>query len=486
MLCSHDFRRALPAAILFLGTCQTLTVKAPPPRPNVVLISVDSLRADHLGCYGYPRLTSPNLDRIAREGALFENAIAESSWTLPTHVSMLTGLSSSVHGVELDFRRLAEEVPTLVSRLREAGYQTKGIYSGPYLHPLFGFGRGFDEYEGVYGDADGLGAEIAAAAGADDRRRANRLSHRTVTSPAVTERAIEYLRRGRDKPFFLFLHYFDVHYDYRPPESAWRRFDPDYDGKLSSDNFLRNSRIHPKMDPRELEHLIALYDGEIFFTDEHIGYLLDALDEAGLAGETLVVATADHGEEFFEHGRKGHRHTLHDEVLKVPLLARFPNRIPAGIRVGELVRHVDLTPTILSLVGIEIEAPASGTAISELTGRARPRAAALAVSRLAYAGGRLLISARTKEHKYLINLLTDRRREFLYDLTRDPREQDPIELQASPGPDGDGALARLRQTLAAVEVRERALRERFGDWAGENVEVPDEVREQLRSLGYVQ
>jgi arylsulfatase A-like enzyme len=452
------------------------------------LISIDSLRADHLSCYGYGRETSPNLDRLAREGVLFETVIAESSWTLPAHISMLTGLSSAVHGVELDHMSLPGAVPTLAARLRQAGYRTKGIYSGPYLHPVFGFSNGFDEYEGVFGENGALVRGIEAATSDFDRRRAileaNRSAHRTVTSPAVTDKAIEYIGRPAGEPFFLFLHYFDVHYDYIPLESVWRRFDPDYDGTLTGDGFVKNPRIHPRMDSKDLAHLKALYDGEIFFTDQHVGRLLDALEERGLAGRTLVVVTSDHGEEFFEHGRKGHRRTLHDEVLRVPLILRLPGGIPAGIRVDGLARHVDLAPTILSLLGIDLEAPVSGTALeASARGAHRPEPNP-AVSRLDFADGdNRWISARTKEHKYLLNVRSGRRREIFYDLTRDPGEQQPI--VTSSGENGLEALNRLREALATVESRERSLREIYGGSRGVNIEVPEDVREQLRSLGYV-
>ena len=180
----------------------------PKPRINVVFISIDALRADHLHSYGYQRRTSPNLDKIARQGALFENVIAESSWTLPTHISMLTGLSSYAHGVERDHTRLDEGVPRLASRLHEEGYRTKGIYSGPYLDPIFGFGVGFDEYEAVYGDPDMSDLEHQSRkAGAWRRvmKEANQRSHRTITSPGITEKAIDFLSRNTNEPFFLGL-----------------------------------------------------------------------------------------------------------------------------------------------------------------------------------------------------------------------------------------------------------------------------------------
>ena len=477
--------------VLFLG-CEE---NARRPSTNVILISIDSLRADHLLSYGYFRSTSPNLDRIAREGALFENAIAESSWTLPTHVSMLTGLSSFVHGVERDETRLAENVPTLASQLRAQGYRTKGIYSGPYLHPIYGFAAGFDEYEGVFGKTalDDMSSEpesSKSAATLKATKEANRLAHRTITSAAITENALEFISRDSDDPFFLFLHYFDVHYDYIPPESLWRKFDPDYDGDLSGESFMDNPGLHASMSRRDLDHLIALYDAEILFTDQHIGNLLDALDRSGLTERTLLVVTSDHGEEFFEHGGKGHRRTLFDEVLKVPLLFRLPGRIPAGLRIERQVRHIDLMPTIQSLLGVALETPMSGTGVASwLAGEAGDAGDAVpeAVSRLVHGENVYVwVSVRTAGYKYLVNLRPDRRREVLYDLARDPQEQEPVGSRFVQGTESLDELDGLRDVLATAESRGTTLRDTFGGAASDRVDVPDEVEKRLRSLGYIQ
>ena len=200
-------------ASLLLWNCQ-----ATPQDPiNVILISIDSLRADHLRSYGYRRKTSPTLDRLAGEGARFETAIAESSWTLPTHVSMLTGLAANVHGVQHDSMQLDPLRSTLAELLGEQGYRTGGIYSGPYLHPIFGFSQGFEEYEGVIGetafDEENFELDFSKLETRAKVVRAHRKSHRSITSPSVTDKAIDFLSKSPDRRFFLFLHYFDVHYD---------------------------------------------------------------------------------------------------------------------------------------------------------------------------------------------------------------------------------------------------------------------------------
>jgi arylsulfatase A-like enzyme len=468
---------------------------------NVVLISIDSLRADHVHAYGYSRETTPNLDRLARQGALFETVIAESSWTLPTHISMLTGLTSLVHGVEEDTERLNPSRPTLASLLREQGYRTGGIFSAPYLDPIYGFAKGFEKYEGVIGEIAYEDAYQGAYEGerpdADSEtpptgRDINPLSHRTISSPTVTQKAIEFLSEVAGEKFFLFVHYFDVHYDYTPPEELWRKFDPDYQGSLTGRNFSRDPSIHPGMSPRDLEHLVALYDGEILFTDRYIGYLMDALERNGLAEKTLVMVTSDHGEEFFEHGNPGHGRSLYDEVLKVPLIVRLPGRVKPGTRISEQVRQVDITPSILSLVGLTEEPGVGGADLAQVLegGSAPPRLPA--VSRLVTGQGRNVhVSFRTDEYKYILHRM-DREKtesELLFFLSRDPGEQRPaVRRQAW------GTHAQLEQQLELMKAEldlhlsnELSTRAALADDEEEQkVELPSELRERLRALGYVQ
>ena len=453
-----------PACVLLLLTAGC--TREPTTPPNIVLISIDSLRADHVGAYGYERDTTPNLDRLARDGVLYESVVAESSWTLPTHVTMLTGLTSLSHGVdEFSGGRIPPAHPTMAEVLKEAGYQTMGLYSGPYLHPIFGFGRGFDRYEGVAGSTllDDAEFDLNDADAARRITSANARAHDTVTSPEITEKAIAFLDDVGERPFFLFLHYFDVHYDYIPPERYWRKFDPDYDGDLDVLNFRRNDAIHAEMAPADLEHILARYDGEILFTDHYIGKLLDVLDERGLTERTLIAVTSDHGEEFFEHGRKGHGQTLFDEVLLVPLIARLPGATDAGRRIEEPIRHADIMPTMLGWAGLE---------------RARASGPAAAVSTLRRNGHWL--SLRKPDVKYVVHRGPDGTREVLYELAGDPGESAPLTMGSELGSTTRDALAR---ELKAVEAWAETLR----DGSNASVdELPESVREQLKSLGYIQ
>jgi arylsulfatase A-like enzyme len=481
-------RWAVPIAAAALASC---TANPPPEPVNLVLISIDSLRADHVHSYGYHRETSPTLDRLASEGTLFENVVAESSWTLPTHMTMLTGLPAQTHGVEyFSGSRLADSYATLAETLGEHGYRSFGVFSGPYLHPIFGFGRGFDSYESAMGatvyDDQSFDPNVPGSdAGV---KEANFMSHRTITSHLVTEKAIELLGAARDEPFFLFLHYFDIHFDYLPPEELWRRFDPDYQGTMTGDAFQENNEINAQMNPRDLEHLIALYDAEILYTDQQIGYLIDALDRNGLSENTLVIVTSDHGEEFFEHGDKGHYRTLFDEVLMVPLIVRLPGRVRAGERVTEQVRHLDIAPTLLSFAGI----PVPDGLLSEIGGRSlsdvlegREALSSLpAISSLRRSG--YWASVRTPGFKYIVNREDSEETELLYNLRGDPREHRPLARVDLEKMDGEtqAIFADLRGAL--MEKESAAFAARVVKEGAEDIELPARVREELRSLGYIQ
>ena len=189
-------------------------------RVSVLLISIDTLRPDHLGCYGYPRATSANIDALASEGVLFETAISSSSWTLPAHMALFTSLLDSLHGVTDNGMSLPEGISTLASVLKEAGFRTAAVISGPYLHSAFGFSRGFDDYINVM-DFFPKGAGHAVVPPEEVHLK----SHKEVTSPQVTDAAIRWLESTGSTPFFLFLHYFDVHYDFLPPGSIVESFD---------------------------------------------------------------------------------------------------------------------------------------------------------------------------------------------------------------------------------------------------------------------
>ena len=378
--------RHRPASIAVCAVAIALVapgVSAAPARYNVLLVSLDSVRGDFLGCYGHRARhaagvsTSPELDRLAAAGIRMEDAYASSSWTLPSHVSLMTGEPELVHGVDTDLQALDASTPTLAEILERHGYQTAGVFSGPYLEPQWGFGRGFDRYRAAYGPKVAAAARLAELARANGGRSAAKrsafriyekvknLSHRDVNSPQVTAAILDELERlrARPEPWFLFAHYFDPHYDYVPPPPYDTRFDPDYRGTITADDFLLNPRISTsdpndpdafvrRVSDRDLEHIRALYEGEIAWVDAHVGQLLRRLDALDLARTTLVVVLSDHGDEFFEHGGIGHHRTLYEEVVRVPMILRLPGVLPAGTAVPGPVSLDDVLPTILDLLGI--------------------------------------------------------------------------------------------------------------------------------------
>lgn len=441
---------------LGLGACGASEAPAPSEaRPNVILISIDSLRADHLECYGYGRSTSPSIDALAAEGALFEQAIAQAPWTLPSHASLFTSLYVRTHQTG-DVSRRLPPFPTLATELGEAGYATMAVVGGTFMQTDFGLDRGFQQYDD----------ELAKAG--------HRQSHRAITSPETLEKSLRLLD-GTTAPFFLFVHFWDVHYDYIPPAPYDTLFDPDYEGDLTGHRFYGNDAVNADMDARDLEHVVALYDGEIAWVDEHVGRLLQSLEERGLADDTLVVLTADHGDEFFEHGLKGHTHSLYEELLHVPLVLRGPG-VAAAARIPERVELVDVMPTVLDLVGLPIPDGAQGRSLRPLLEGSelapRPGFAETSKARKTadktfktYASAVYLADRKLVQYE-------QHHPDELYDLARDPGEQDDL---APPGA-GDAALLEAYESwLERVPTGRAALHEGLDE----------ETLEQLKGLGYV-
>ena len=440
--------------------------------PNIVLVSIDTLRPDHLSCYGYPRPTSPVIDRLASEGVLFANHISSSSWTLPAHAALFTALEDSVHGCTDTDRVLGPDAVTLAEALADHGYLTAGFFSGPYLHPVFGLAQGFE----TYGDCTSYGALLedeAVDQWAMDPGIMRR-SHRDVTNPIVTGEVLSWLASAR-QPFFLFVHMWDVHFDFIPPPPYDSLFDPDYQGWVTGEDFFFDPRIHRGMAARDLAHLVALYDGEIRWTDEHLGRIVARLEDGDLLDRTVVVITGDHGTEFFEHGDKGHRKTLFDEVIRVPLVVRFPPALPAGVRVQAQTRAVDVAPTILALAGVRDQRLGSGPSLVELVNTGA-RHTLPAVSEL-FSVGRSLRAVRTPRWKVIHDL--EQRAVLAFDLSLDPAERRP---QARL--DQGGWPARLATCRDVTE----ALAARTGELpaSARSGELPTEVLEQLRALGYAE
>jgi len=432
-------------------------------RPNVLLISIDSLRADHLGIYGNPHPTSPVIDRLAREGVLFEHALAPTSWTLPSHATMLTGKSQRHHQTTTTDDAIRSEHEMVSEVFARSGYETVGFFSGPFLHPVYGFSRGFERYVSCQAE------DTAKAEGGPD---AWRTAHNDRTNHLVRAAFQRWVAERSGRPFFAFVHLWDVHFDYIPPEPFASMFDPDYTGPLDGRN-IGQQGFPLDAPPRDVEHLKALYDGEIRYTDQTIGELLDALERAGVLGRTLVVVTADHGEEFLEHGNKTHRKAIYEESIHVPLIVWARSGLPRGMRVAPPVALEDVAPTILDLAGLPPLRAADGRSLrASIEGRTSPDGERTIFSEFYDPGsGELRIAAaRRGERKLIVH--PPRLRAF-YDLAADPGESHP-----QPGRRDRDLLqqidADIAESIAAASRREKS-----------SAEVPQDVRDRLRSLGYV-
>ena len=468
-------RVRLGVLALLVSACGDAAVPAASPRPNIVLVSIDSLRADHLGSYGYARDTSPFLDRLAREGTRFENAISTTSWTLPAHAAMFTGLRDSVHGLVDNGLRLADGHLTLAEILRREGYDTAGFFGGPYLHPTFGVAQGFDVYESCM-------TTIADHTGDADVRNSARMefapSHVDVTGPETRRRVARWAQqREEEAPFFLFVHLWDVHYDFIPPLEYVERFSPDYRGSIDG-RLISNPAIHPGMAKEDLEHVIALYDAEIRFTDDTLAGIVADLEERGMMQNTLLVVTADHGEEFFEHGSKGHNKSLFEEVLRVPLIVHWPGRVAAGRVETTQVQIIDFLPTLATAAGAPGPFAVQGRDLGPLF-EGRSLAPMDALSELLI--DRVQLRALRSNARKVIEVSRGGDA-YLFDLTSDPEERDPIGLDDASSAD---VLRAAQAELGAALERCDRFREMLGSAGAEALDVNAEIEAQLRALGYL-
>ncbi len=312
-----------------------------PSKPNVLLISIDTLRADHLSCYGYHRRTSPNIDKLAQEGVLFKNTFSQCSWTIPSHGSIFSSKLPHRHGGTIDTTEGGTWHPlpfsnlTLAEVLRENGYITAAFTSGGYMITRNGLHQGFDLYYNNSGP------------GWDPVLNIERLVSRTSN----------WLKRNRHEPFFLFFHTFEVHTPY-----VRKYFTEGLErGRLSDTvEHYRDLKYLKEATDAEKEYTIALYDGGIYHADRYIGMLLETLSQLGLSHNTIIVLTSDHGEEFWEHYPQraaNHGHSGYDELLHVPLIFMSPYTNIKGRIIEDQVRSVDIFPTILSALSIKYEKP---------------------------------------------------------------------------------------------------------------------------------
>jgi arylsulfatase A-like enzyme len=479
-------REGLPA-LAALATITALLLSAsgcaPAPRANVLLIVVDTLRADHLSLAGYGRPTSPRLAEYAQRGTYFDGFHSHSSWTRTSVATLLTSLMPRSHGLVSPADGLPRSLTTLPEVLQEAGYQTFAFVANPQIHPQFGFEQGFDGFFEIYRsdtDENGIGSEDSLASTTDDR---------------VLDKALAVLLEERAVPYFAYIHLLDPHGPYTPdPADAALFVDPAYTGIVRGS--LRDFKRIPRLqkNPRELAQFVALYDAEIRGTDRDLGEFLDRLDRAGGLQRTHVIVTADHGEEFLEHGGTGHGRRLYQEQVHIPLLWLGPG-IPQGLTVHELGGLIDIVPTLADLLGLaprgmhmqgeslrplwERKTPPARRAVlleefsgetARVAGRELPF-----VGRGMIADGRKVLTAPLRLDRTRVENLV------VFDLASDPGEQRPrrLSLDSSTWSAEDAAM------LARYVQLDRAVTRLAAETADPAALLPDEDLQRLRSLGYL-
>jgi arylsulfatase A-like enzyme len=423
------------------------------PRP-VILVSVDTLRPDHLGCYGYRRPTSPNVDAFRRDAVLFRQAIAQAPSTLSSHASILTSLIPPHHTASIaNNLALPAELVTLGEVLRDRGYATASFNGGMELDAAWGLDQGFDTYVSVKPRA----ATSESLVDSKDR------------FAYVAGLAETWIERNQGRPFFLFLHTYEVHAPYTPDAADLAPFRGGYAGRLADHitvEVLR--RINEKklaVDNRDRQHIVDAYDGEIRSMDRAFGGFVAFLKAKRLYDSSLIVLTSDHGEEFGEHGRAGwHAHSLFDELLRVPLLVKLPSARLAGTTLEAQARGIDVAPTILRALGVAPPAQFEGRDLLETDG-ASSVGGVDALSSRDVPEPNASVALRTGEWK----LYDDR----LYNLARDRNESEDV---ARRNADLVRRLHERRNALAAG-----------GPSPQKRPATPDdELLERLRSLGYLE
>ena len=370
-----------------------------PTRPNLILISLDTLRSDRIGAYGYQRETTPAIDKFAESSVVFRNAVAASSWTLPSHVTLFSGQYPSTHGVILKNHRIGKETRLLADILSENGYRTFGFTGGGNVGPRHGFSRGFESYW----------------TNPAESRRPRVKQEGFETTLARAGRKIEELNA---EPYFLFIHTYDIHCPYNPPEPYYSMFRTS-GAEVTSTARCGDESRNPAFGLNQARYMSDRYDGSIRWTDENLGKFLEFLAGRGELEKTIVVITSDHGEEFYEHGGIGHKGTLFRESLMVPLIIHAPG-IPAR-SVEQYVSLVDVLPSLLDLLKIPIPSDVQGTS---LTGLISGSGDSSQMRRYQYS--ELEFNAQLKSflsNEYHFIRDYQERMDYLFDLGTDPLEQ---------------------------------------------------------------
>jgi len=443
--------RAWAAALASVVALGTACAPSPEPARNAIVVLIDTCRADEIGRVVPQGAVTPRLDALARDATTFTRATSPAPWTLPAVASLLTSASPSVHGAQghyPDFTKL-RGVPTGPEALAAAGIRTGAVVNCPFLDPALGLGRGFERFD------------YYAEHGPDIR-----------TAREALDAALAWTRGLGGERFFLFVHLFDAHMDFDPPEPFRSRFlegEPrPLEGAFTGVTRWRELGAPPAV----RRYARALYRAEIAAIDDAVGDFVDALARDGILEETALVITADHGEEFWDHGQFEHGHTLYEELVHVPLVMRVPGG-DAPRTIGQRVGLLDVMPTLHELLGVARPAAFEGRSLVPLLGGARPDAEAEAFSEAILYGPEW--KAVTGERWKLVRRESDGSR-ALFDLETDPGETQDVSARE---PERAAATeARLDAWIRRGEERVRGLP------AAGVVDMEEDVMSRLRSLGY--
>jgi arylsulfatase A-like enzyme len=434
----------LPASWLIIRFALSLIPREP---LYVVLISIDTLRSDHLGCYGYSKNTSPNIDRFSKDSVIFMNNIAQAPNTLPSHASMFTSLIPSHHGVVLRSKAIPEEIITIGDVFKDFGYGTVGFVGGGEVSAKFGFDQGFDIYKTLKLSKDKP----------DNSFRMK------------VDAAVDYIRANPESKCFFFLHTYEVHTPYMPREKHLALFEDDYSGPLPKKighpivESINSKKI--KMTKQDKEHIINCYNAEIYSMDQAFGVFVEFLKKQDLYDDTMIIFTSDHGEELGERGKMAvHTYTLYDELLRVPLIIKFPRSKHAGTIVHDQTASLDILPTLLELFHMPLPERMEGNSLMNCIedNRMHPP---FTVSQRNAGHGKISSCIRTNEHKLW--------EERLFNLKNDPRERKDV-------------AAQYTTQCKMLQKRLDDCLQAWQPYETKKTQLDDETLQELKALGYVE
>jgi len=386
------------------------------PPKNVILITISTLRADHVSCLGFERDTTPNFDNFGEENILFRNAFATSGWMMPAHGSIFTSLYPSLHGATHINKSLGDKHYTLAEILSDNGYYCVGFCCNPRLDQEYGFAQGFDIYDD-YSVSMILQSLILGNEGTFDINKQR-------TNALINDSAIGWLQSNTHKPFFMFIHYYDNHWDYLPPSPYYNLYDPDYDGPIDGTEIAREPLFSNPPGEKDIQHIIALYDGEVKQTDNDLGEMLKVLKDRRVFDNSIVIILGDHGEQFYEHGHTSH-HGVFEELIHIPLAVSIPGTQAKGKIVDSLVSQMDILPTVLDYLQIPAPEQCQGKSLKPVI-----EGQIGAVNEFVFAeytGGAAPDSWAVRSARYKYYQMFDIE-PFAYDLVKDPKEQNNILL----------------------------------------------------------